>query len=105
MDWSRTRGVKNQRGKTINRINKKQIKNAEIFFEFVILWNQLYTGVKINAKRIPKTIDNKIGFNKKKVNTIKADKIMMVITFLKYSSSILLVRSSLNLKRFVIKKV
>ena len=76
-------GVKNQRGRTINKINKKQIKKAEIFFDFVILWNQLYTGRKINAKRIPKIIGNKIGFTKKKDKTASATKIILVIIFLK----------------------
>lgn len=76
-------GVKNQRGKTISRINKKQIKKAEIFFDFVVLWNQLYAGVKRNAKRIPKIIDNKIGFNKRKDKTARTAKMTVTIIFLK----------------------
>ena len=78
-----TIGVKNQRGKTINKINKKHTKKAEIFLDLVVLKNQLYTGVNINAKRTPKIIDNKIGFNKRKVKTIKTAKIIIVMTFLK----------------------
>jgi len=41
------------------------------------------TGVKINAKRIPKIIDNKIGFNKRKDKTTRVAKIIVVIIFLK----------------------
>jgi hypothetical protein len=82
-DWSKSIGVKNHNGKAISKINMKQIKIAERFFDLVNLRVQLYTGVKINAKINPTIIDNKIGFNKKKDKTKRAITILVVITFLK----------------------
>ena len=81
-------GVKNQNGRIINKINKALIIIAEIFFNFIFLKVQLYTGENTIAKIIPIIIDIKIGFNIKKERTIKVTKIIKDITLLKNSSAI-----------------
>ena len=81
-------GVKNQKGKTIINIKKKQIKPAERFFERTIFKINLCKGVKINANIIPTIKDNKIGFNKRKDRARRIIKIIVVMIFLKYSSLI-----------------
>lgn len=65
------------------------IKKATRFFDLINLKTKSYTGVKINARRIPKIIASKIGFNKRKERTAKTAKTIKVIIFLKYSLSII----------------
>jgi hypothetical protein len=76
-------GVKNHKGKNINKINNTQINPADKFCNLVILNIQLYTGLNINAKIIPTIIDSNIGFNKKKDKTIRTPKIIVVTILLK----------------------
>jgi len=65
-----------------------QIRAAERFFEDTFVKDQSYTGEKINAKINPIIIESKRGFSKRKDKTKSAHKIIVVVIFLKYTSSI-----------------
>lgn len=76
-------GVKNQRGRIIKTKIKRQIANAEKFFDFVLFRRNSYTGKKMVARIIPVIIESKIGFMRKKDKTIKARRIRAVVTLLR----------------------
>ena len=78
-DWSTKTGVKNQRGIKINNSNNIRTMVAARFLFFIFEFIFEYIGLKIKAKIIPVMIANKIGFNKKKDNTINTAKIKVEV--------------------------
>ena len=66
-------------------IARKSIETivAEKFLDLVILKNQLYIGEKIKARIIPRIIESKIGFKRKKDKTNRIANTTAVMILLK----------------------
>ena len=81
-------GVKNQIGRRIKRINTTQSIDAERFFDFTVLRNQSYTGLKTKARINPRTIERIIGRINKKERTARTNTIIAIKILLMYILSI-----------------
>jgi len=80
-------GVKNQKGSTMTRIKRTHIIDAERVWDLTIFRSQSCIGAKTTTNISPKTNGRIIGLVIRKTRTAKTTNTEVIITLLRYSSS------------------